>query len=250
MAILDTLDEVKIYLEGIKKKYRFKKARLARQEAVELQTTLAKCRGKLEICKKDLNRAINTQSKNINEGKQIGADTIIQEQILWDASIGYMLVRDAIYALETISSYDAVSHAYEMLDAAMKQVAGKKTEFPGNMKIGSTKERNAYGYITSSAALKEKQELLDSFFENLKVTGDIEAHLAAARLPAARQAELRHAYTKDTVSADPAGTAQAVSDIDALMGRLSSVEDAVVADEDFESNLESMLDIHPPKDSL
>lgn len=250
MAIIDTLDEVKANLEEIKKKYRFRKTRIARQEAVELQITLAKCRGKLEICKKDFNRAINTQSKNISEGKKIGADTIIQEQILWDASIGYMLVRDAIYALETISSYDAVSHAYEMLDAAMKQVAGRKSEFPGNMKIGSTKERNAYGYITSSAALKEKEMLLDSFFENLKVTGDIEAHLAAARLPAARQAELRHAYTKDAVSAEPVDMTDTSSEIDALMGRLNGVEDTAVVSEDFESNMESMLDIHPPKDSL
>lgn len=244
MAISDTISEVKNSLAELKKKYRFKKARMAKEDAVELQLTLAKCRGKLEICKNDFNRAINTQSKNINEGKKIGADTIIQEQIMWDAAIGYMLVRDAIYALETISSYDAVSHAYEMLDAAMKQVAGKKSNFPGNMKIGSTKERNAYGYITSSAALKEKEELLDSFFETLKTSGNIEARLAEARIPGARQAELRRAYTEDKAQA-----AEKTSDIDDYMSRLNGVEDRPSAAEDYESGLESMLDIHPPKNT-
>ncbi len=244
MAILDTLDEVKSFLEGIKRKYRFRKARIARQDAVELQTTLAKCRGKLEICKKDFSRTINTQSRNINAGVKEGADTVIQEQIMWDAAIGYMLVRDAIFALETINSYDSVSHAYEMLDAAMKQIAGKKNGFPKAMKIGSTKERNAYGYITSSAALKEKEELLDTFFESLKLTGNIEEHLAAARNPAARQAELRHAYTKGNTAAEPA------SEIDALMDRLSGVEDQAAAQPDFENDMGSMLDIHPPKDAL
>ena len=158
-----------------------------------------------------------------------------------------MLVGDAIYALETINSYDSVAHAYEMLEAAMKQVAGKKSEFPSSMKIGSTKERNAYGYITSSTALRAKQEMLESFFEQLKVTGDIESHLAAARSPAARQAELRHAYTKDSGSA---GMGEAISDIDALMGRLSSVDDSALTEEDTDFNMESMMDIHPPKNSL
>lgn len=243
MAILDTLDEAKAYLAGVKKKYRFRKARLAQKEAVELQSTLAQCRGKLEICKKDFNRAVNVQSKNIGEGMRVGADTVIQEQILWDSAIGYMLVRDAIFALETISSYDAVSHAYEMLDAAMKQVSGKKNNFPKSMKIGSTKERNAYGYLTSSASLREKEELLSGFFEELKVTGDIEKHLAAARIPAAKSGELRHVYTQDTVSTEGS------SDIDAMMRRLSGVKDDASKNVDLSRYADSLLDIHVPKDN-
>lgn len=241
MAITDSLGEVKDYLGQVKRKYRFRQANLTREKAVELQTTLAQCRGKLEICKKDLNRSINTQSRNICEGMKQGADTIIQEQIMWDAAIGYMLVRDAIYALETINSYDSVSHAYEMLDAAMKQIAGKKSGFPGNMKIGSTKERNAYGYITSATARKEKEELLDSFFENLKREGDIEKHLAEARTPAAMQAERRYAYTQDTDTA---------SGMDARRARLEGVEDGGNQQDNFESGMNNLMDIHPPKDSL
>lgn len=240
MAISDMIHDVKNTLSDIKKKYRFKKARMLQEEKVELQVTLSKCRGKLEICKKDFDRAINTQSRNINDGKKIGADTIIQEQILWDAAIGYMLVRDAIFALETITSYDAVSHAYEMLDAAMKQVAGKKSNFPGNMKVGSTKERNAYGYITSSAALKDKEEQLNSFFEELKLLGDIEARLANARIPGATNAELRRAYSEEN---------EGQSDLDSLMSRLSGVESATTGTNNYDQNIGSMLDIHPPKDS-
>ena len=238
MAISDMIEEVQSSLKDIKRKYRFKKARMAHEEAAELQATLAKCRGKLEICRKDLNRAINTQSKNICAGLKEGADTLIQQQILWDAAIGYMLVRDAIYALETISSYDAVSHAYEMLDAAMKQVAGKKSGFPSNMKIGSTKERNAYGYITSSAALKEKEGMLDTFFEQLKLEGDIEARLAEARLPGERQAEQRHAYMNNVAP---------VSGTQSYMDRLSGVKDDEDMEMDFSGDKSAMFDIHPPQ---
>ncbi len=242
MAIIDIIQETKSTLEDIKKKYRFRKARMAQKDAVELQVTLSKCRGKLEICKNDFNRAIKTQSRNINNGRKIGADTLIQEQILWDAAIGYMLVRDAVFALETITSYDAVSHAYEMLDAAMKQVSGKKSNFPETMKAGATKERNAYGYITSSTAQRAKEEQLNSFFEELKCDGDIEAHLAKAHIPGATQAELRHAYTEN-------GT-DAKSDIDNYMDRLNSVADNASSSANFDDNMDIMLDIHPPKDSL
>ena len=245
MAIAEKIREAKNSLEDIKRKYRFKKARMMKEDAVELQATLAKCRGKLEICKNDFNRAINNQSRNINEGKRVGADTLIQEQILWDAAIGYMLVRDAIFALETINSYDAVSHAYEMLDTAMKQIAGKKSGFPGNMKAGNTKERNAYGYITSGAALKTKEEQLEGFFEELKLHGNIEARLANARVPGDRNAELRHSYTlsNDTNHAS-------ASEIDDFMSRLNGLDSAEVAPVDFEAGLDSMLDIQPPKDSM
>ena len=236
MAISEKISEVQASLQDIKRKSKFKKARLAREEAVELAATLAKCRGKLEICKKDLSRAINTQSRNITAGIEVGADTLIQEQILWDSAIGYMLVKDAIYALETVSSYDAVSHAYEMLEAAMKQVTGKKSNFP-HMKVGSTKERNAYGYITSSAALKNKEALLESFFEDLKRYGGIEARLAEARIPGAKQAELRHACTEDSD----------VSEIDERMSRLNGTPAAAPQEDLHDEGMDALLDIHPPK---
>ncbi len=242
MAITDTIHDVKKSLEDIKRKYRFKKARMAKEDAVELQVTLAKCRGKLEICKNDFNRVINIQSKNINEGKKVGADTIIQEQILWDAAIGYMLVRDAIFALETITSYDTVSHAYEMLDAAIKQAAGKKTTFPNGIKVNDTKQRNAYGYITSTAALKDKEEQLNCFFEELKQLGNIEARLASARQPGTLQAEQRFAYSEGR---EPVG-----SDMDQYMDRLNSLGDTPTATIELDRDVSSMMDIHPPKDSL
>lgn len=243
MSISDMLGEAQSALKAAQKKYRFQKANMAREEAVELQVALMKCRGELEICKNDLNRTIRNQSRNITNGKNSGADTLIQEQILWDAATGYMLVKDAIFALETINSYDSVSHAYEMLDAAVKQMTGKKSGFPDHLKTGTPKERNVYGYITSSAALEEKAGLLDSFFEELKASGDIEACLAGVRTPGERQAELRHAYAGG-------GEPAAASNIDERMKRLNEVKDAPVHAEDFEQGMDAMMDIHPPKSSV
>ena len=249
MSISDTLDDVKSSVKEIMRKCRFKKANMERQESAELQSSLAKCRGKLEICRKDFARGIKAQSRNIAEGRQAGMETIIHEQMMWDAAIGYMLVSDAIFALKSISTYDSIAHAYEMLDAATKQISGKKSGLGGIVHIGSTKERNSYGYITSSAAVKGKEELLNSFFERLKVTGDIEACLEAAKDPAAYQAELRGAYTdRSALAADPAAPGARGSDLDAYMHRLVGAAQSGAAAEDYTKAMSDMLDIHPPKD--
>lgn len=248
MSITDTLDDVKASVKELMRKHRFKKANMERKEAAELQSSLAKCRGKLELCRKDFARSVRTQSKNIAEGQRAGMETIIHEQMMWDAAIGYMLINDAIFALKSISTYDSIAHAYEMLETATKQISGKKSGLGSVAHICSTKERNSYGYITSTAAVKEKEELLNSFFEQLKVTGDIEACLAAARNPAAYQAELRGSYTDSSGLTAPAASGMYGSDLDAYMRRLDGTEQAGAEAEDYKEAMGDMLDIHPPKD--
>jgi hypothetical protein len=231
MAISDILEDAKVYLEQLKRKYKFKKANMHREEQVELQASLAKCRGKLEICKNDFNRTIRTQSRNIADGMRIGADTLIQERMLWDAAVGYMLVRDAIFALQSINSFDSVSHAYDMLDAAVKQMSGKKSKFPG---FGASKERNAYGYITSSTAVKEKETLLESFFDRLKATGDIEECLGMAQSNSNGSGE-------DTMS-----------EIDEMMRQIKSGSrgGSSAGREEPTIDINDLRDIQPPKGSV
>ena len=248
MSITDTLDDVKASVKELMRKHRFKKANMERKEAAELQNALGKCRGQLELCRKDFARSIRTQSKNIAEGQRTGMETIIHEQMMWDAAIGYMLVNDAIFALKSISTYDSIAHAYEMLEAATKQMSGKKSGLGSVVHIGSTKGRNSYGYITSTAAVKEKEDLLNSFFEQLKVTGDIEACLAATRNPAAYQAELRGAYTDSSGLTAPTASGVYGSDLDAYMRKLGGAEQSDAEAEDYEEAMGDMLDIHPPKD--
>lgn len=173
-TIKDSLEKVQTMVKDMQKKSRYKKANKATNAATELQYDLMKCRGQMEICAKDFRRAIRNQSESVQEGIREHRDTLVQEQSLWDAAMGYMLVKDAIYALKTVNSYDSVAHAYEILDAAMKQISGNRTDLSKFFKIGAGKKRNEYGFVTSKAAVKEKEELLNSFFEELKKTGDID----------------------------------------------------------------------------
>lgn len=218
MAIQDSLKAAKAKLDETMRDRRFKKANLAREEKIALQTAQAMCRGKLEVCQRDFERIIREQSRYIREGQAIGADTLIQEQMLWDAAIGYMLVKDAIYALRTIGNHNSLSHAYDMMDLATKHMSGKKSGLP----LKTVKDRNVYGFVTSDAAYKAKSDLLDSFFEELKVTGKIEECLEHAQHPVQREASLRNAYTKDALpqrDPDPVG-----EDDNSSMARLRSLQ--------------------------
>lgn len=195
MSITDTLERAKESLAELKQNRKFKKANMKRQEQTELQTALANCSGKLEICKKDFNRTIKNQTRNIREGKSIGMDVQIQEGMLWDAAIGYMLVRDAIFSLRSINSHESVAHAYEMLDEAVRVMSGKRSS--ALRRITKEQDRNRFGYVTSQAALREKEDLLDTFFAELELTGDIETCLANALDPKAIGAARRNSLSND-----------------------------------------------------
>ena len=246
MNLNETLDAAKVSVKEIMKNRRYKKANLERQEAVQLQADLMKCRGKLEVCKKEFNRTIVNQSKSIRDGQAEGHDTLIQQQMLWDAAIGYMLVRDAIFALKSISSHDSIAHAYDMLEEATKQMAGKGGKLPKFLRIKSSKERNTYGYVTSSAALKAKEDQLDTFFEALKETGDIEGCLTSVINPAAKEAELRKAYTSGNASA-VASNSSAESDIDTLYHSYPGDETSQDTGADYMDNLDILRDIDVPE---
>lgn len=176
----EKIEEARAAINNIRRNKKFKKANKERIKDVELQNDLAVCRGKLEVCKNDFNRTIKKEARSIAEGKRIGADTTIQEMTLWDAAVGYMLVKDAIYQLKTIATFDSVNHAYDMLGAAIDQITERKYKADKIPKIFSRRERNMYGYVTSSTAVKNKEEILDVIFETLKQTGDIEACLQSA----------------------------------------------------------------------
>lgn len=231
-AITNKLEDARRALETLKRKRKFKKANDARAEAAELQSALATCRGKLEICKKDFNRTIRSEARSIAEGSSIGADTTIQEQTLWDAAIGYMMVKDAIYSLKTISTFDSVTHAYDMLGTAIGLMSERQRILPKIPKIGPKRDRNIYGYLTSDAALTQKQELLDGFFEELKHTGDIEACLAAARSP----------LDVNASRATGLGEESNPDHWNAVLGERPGAADMTEPDE---AALAAMMDIHP-----
>lgn len=238
-SISEMLEDAKASVKQMEKKHNFKKANKDREAAVQLQYDLGLCRAKLERCKKQFDQTIREQSRHIEKGRSEGLDVLVQEQILWDAALGYLLVRDAIFALQSVNNYDTVEHAYELLNAAVRQMTGKR-EKKRNWGFMRDKERDSYGYLTSAATLKEKETKLDGFFEELKKTGDIEACLAAARNPNDVRGD-REQMASTTATTSTSGE----SDFDQTMARLRQNVKLDRGEEDLNITIDT--DVRPPE---
>ena len=227
-SISEMLEDAKASVKQMEKKHNFKKANKDREAAAQLQYDLGLCRAKLERCKKEFNSTIREQSRNITRGRSEKLDTLVQEQILWDAAVGYLLVREAIFALQSVNNYDTVEHAYELLDAAVRQMTGKKEKRKWG--FGRSGERDSYGYLTSAQMMKQTETAVDSFFEELKKTGDIESCLAAAR-------------NLDNSQTSASGKSEVEQDLDRLRQNSGTADD----DDDIDEDLLSSNDVRAPE---
>ncbi len=181
MSVNDKINQVKDKLDKLKRDHRFKKANKERAIEAELTYDIVKCAGDLGACKKEFFYTIKDQSEFIRKGRAESYNTAIQETQLRDAAIGYMLVKDALFALQSITSYDSVTHAYDLLDAATKKITGEKV-FPFFKDSKKKKpKRDEYGFINSAEAVEAKAGIVDSFFERLIETGDIDLCIKEAQ---------------------------------------------------------------------
>ena len=234
MGVTNVLENAKDAISELKKNKKFKSKNKERQQAADLLSALMKCRGRLETCKVEFNRVIKEQYRHIKKGRAEGMDVLIQEQTMWDAALGYLMVRDAIYSLESINTYDSVTHAYEMLDEAVKVMTGKGRP-SDHLFLGAQRKRKDYEFLNSHTALKEKEQLLDTFFAKLEETGDIEACINAARSPDAYRADSVQAYSE-------AGS----GDVDELLSRLDR-EEAERSEEPGSDAYKAKYDSSTPK---
>lgn len=242
MTITDLLNDAKKSLNDIMRKRKFRKANMERAERAELTAEIAKCSGKLNSCKMNFRSAIREQHQHIAEGRKMGYDTIPQEQIMWDAAIGYMLVEDAAYALRSMANYDSMTRAYEMLDKAYLQMTGRKSKL-SKRRNNSVSDRDGFGYINSEDVIAAKEELLDSFFEQLKITGDIDACLKISVNPASTEAERRTHYS--TEKKDLGSHADRFDQLSNMLDEMDSNSDD---DIDFSTLADdAIIDIRPPQ---
>ena len=216
MSITDKIQEVKDDLKKYKRNRSFKKANAEREKMVELQTSLAKCRGKLEVSLKDFKRTIRSEVEYIHQDQVSSNDIALHEQLLWDSALGYMLIRDAIFALKTVTTYDSIEYGYELLSAAVSQMDRKKAKLPV-YGASNKKSRNKYGYLTADPVKQEKIQILESIFDELKETGDIDACLARSENKKTGKVDKTDPdYLKSLLSEENKGNSDAVFKIDEI----------------------------------
>ncbi|MBR4308137.1 MAG: hypothetical protein IKT58_00935 [Oscillospiraceae bacterium] len=192
MSLKDSIAQAQKYLEDMMKKHRYKKANAARQVAVEERVDYMNCAGKLNQCLTEFKITIKSQVIHIREGEMFQRDTALQEIELRHAAIGYMLVKDAQYALKSLYNHNSVQYAYDLLNGVTKYMNGDRLNLPMINGVKRSKDRNIHGYLTSDKAIRDKEIILEGFFEELKRNGDIEACLAKALRPAEKEGDRRY----------------------------------------------------------
>ena len=179
MSVNDKLHAAKKKLEALKKNHRYKKANKDRAIQAELTYEITKCAGDLGVCQKDFKYTIEEQSFYIRKGKAEGYDVKVQEMQLEDAAVGYMLVKDALFALKSVYSYDSIEHAYNLLDSATNKITGERA-FPFFGTSAKKPKREEYGFLNSQETYEAKKAMFHSFKDRLIMTGDIEACIEEA----------------------------------------------------------------------
>lgn len=177
MPEMSFLEQAQKQMEKLKKAYRYSKANASREAAAKLQYERTVCRSQLEANKKNVERVIREQSRNIRNGRAEHQDTSIQQDLVHEAALSYLLLVDAIYALTTVSSYDSIAYAYDVLDAAIEYMSGK----PRRMRkvsalpvFGANKRRSAYTALTSRERVLEKENICQQMMPALIESGNIE----------------------------------------------------------------------------
>ena len=184
MSMKERIIQAQNSLEAFMKKRRFAKANRARELSIEERCLYTDCYGKLNESLANFTYTIQAQVNHIRVGKAEHRSTVVQEGQLWDAAIGYMLVKDAMYAMDSLYDQHSLNYAYDLLNGAVSFMNGKKPKTSRFTGIRMMLKKNQVGHLSSEEAISEKEALLETFFEELKRTGNIDecirnAHNAA-----------------------------------------------------------------------
>lgn len=180
MSMKDAIESVKKKIEKIKRNHQFSRANRKRDWEAKLTKELMDCAGDLGVCRGQYEIAIRRQSEEIREGLAKGYPVAIQKNLLMNAAVGYLVVKDALFVIRSVSTYDSIENAYALLDMATKTITGEKVKKP---KIGKHPTREEYAFINSFETLEAKEKIVNSngFMEMLIATGNIEKCMAAAQ---------------------------------------------------------------------
>ena len=180
MSVKEKLNDIKKKLAAMKKKSDYKKANKERAKQAQLTVDLANCAGDLGICKKEYEWSVRDLSRLIQQGIMNGNNVEFQKEQLIDAAVGYILVDEAMYVLQSVGTYDSLTRAYDLLDAATMSITGEKAiKFPSFS--GGKPKRKEFDYLNSSDLIEEKKGFVSEFLDDLIESGDIQATITEAR---------------------------------------------------------------------
>lgn len=220
MANLSSLERARAALAQMKEDYRHGQVNRAIKKAGQQLYMRTECFAQLEMSKEDMDRIIRNQSAEILRGRQEGMDTSSQENLLKEATLGYILLRKTIYQLKSAPlDEESIALAYDLLDTAITRMQGRPV-VKNPLAFLTKKNRSAqYEVLTSEKALREDEALCESIQADLIVNGgDIEASLKKAR-------KEKCEYSDGTIGYTVQSGGKETSSLEALRAQVQNLPD-------------------------
>ena len=179
--VKDKLTEIQKKINKMMKDRRYKKANKFMEWQNEYSAEILKCAGELRKCREELSLVITDTARAIKHGRAEIRNISLQEKELENAAMGYLVVDDAIYALQSVNNYDAINDAFETINLAAKRLYGERPK----KKMGTLfrhPEREDFKTYLESDEINDARELVyKDIKENLIASGNIEECLKQYR---------------------------------------------------------------------
>ena len=163
------LDTIKRTAKKIENRYSLH----LRNKQVNETLELMECAGELAVCENELKKIIRIQSRAVREAREEIFDESMQLKTVKEAAIGFMLIRDARFAVKTMNSRDSFQIAHDMLESAAYTIQGD-SDSAKRVLTRQAKKHKGYEHLYSDDAYKKKNDILEEILEGLIETGDIE----------------------------------------------------------------------------
>lgn len=186
------IKETEKKVKKMQRTYRHIKEEHKVEKRLELLEKIQGCIGELAECQVILRLNVCQQAAKVCEGRKKGFDTSLEEKILKESSLGYLLADETIYALRAIASYEDLNLACRAMErivdmiskqennpnANKKDLLGRVSKMP---KDGFGVARSTYNDVASEKKVLSHNDMIDGFFERLIETGDLVSLIDEAR---------------------------------------------------------------------
>lgn len=173
MALPQSIDRLSELIKETSKKISYAYTAHLNKKSLNEAVEINKCAGQLGVCENEFKKIIRVQCKAVRDARAEGFNESVQMQIVTESAVGYLLVREARFAVSTIRSFDSLEIANDLLESSALTIQGKRRSAMDSLSK-LTKKRGSYEYIYSADAYEEKLKRVQGFIEELIRTGDID----------------------------------------------------------------------------
>ena len=133
--------------------------------SVEVFTSL----GYLALCKEKFNNDISYQAANIKEGIEKEFPVVQQERLLRETIIGYLMVREAEFLLNSVSTIDNITNAYNLLDSITKQIShiDSEVKLPKGNKLRQRAHKECEKIESSESVVQRQAEKTEAILQDV-----------------------------------------------------------------------------------